>query len=522
MTFGVTERHFDVLERSYLLEHPAQCLMSRNGSPQSQFLFYGHMLELPLAYVFGLRWLGTSGLQALTLFEALCAAVSLFLVYRLVRLWGGKARAAIAAQIVVTASLAFWRLASGGEERIAALAAILAFLFAFWHSLATGRAAWAVAWTVAVAMLVHLESVVLVPFAAVALFLLPAAWRPHRRLVARNLFFGVVAAGVVFVSVAAITTGVRTPRDLIEYVTFYHRSTGTDFFELSGAPNQGPGRIHRVLIGMAAFFGVAPWGRTALLVLTLLVAIGALGSWLRRRSTAASGREPDPASVRTLGIHVLVLCTLWTMHFAFYQPESIESWIVPLVLLVVIAAVLWSAIFPSAILVLAVITLPGNWSYMLRLHREDPLHADRRRVESVTRNGDVLLLQGGRVGGELTEGSLAMRYFLTMLSDRKVASLHDILHVGEGEFWQPAYRSAAELQAAIDSSVKVVTPEPLLEVYEKIAATGAIEIEMQPAAPGLLQVLAFRPRHEASFTPDQLSTGRYSSRAHDPRPGAVK
>jgi hypothetical protein len=268
---------------------------------------------------------------------------------------------------------------------------------------------------------------------------------------------------------------------------------------------------------MASFFGVAPWGRAALIVLILLLVFGAFSSWIRRRSAAAPRNE-----LQALWIHVMILCILWALHFAFYQPDSIESWIVPLVLLIVIAAVLWSAIFPSAILVLALITLPGNWSYMLQLHREDPLHDDRRRIESVTRPGDVLLLQGGRIGNELTEGSLAMRYYLTMLPDRKIASLHDILHVGEGEFWQPAFRSAEDLQAAIDSGVKVVTFEQLLEVYEKIAATGAIEIEMQPVAPGLLQVLAFRPRHAASFTPDQLSTGRLSPRPHNPLPGPAK
>jgi len=223
-----------------------------------------------------------------------------------------------------------------------------------------------------------------------------------------------------------------------------------------------------------------------------------------------------------LGIHAVVLCTLWAMHFAFYLPESVESWIVPLVLLIVLAAVLWSAIFPSAILLPALILLPGNWSYMERLHREDPLHNDRRVVESVTRPGDVLLLPGGRVGGELTEGSLAMRYYLTMLPDRKIASLHDILHVGEGEYWQPAFRSAADLQSAIDAGVKVVTPEPLLPIYEKIAATGAIVIEVQSAAPGLLQVLAFRPQHDATFTPDQLSVGRYSDRPPKPKPAPTR
>src|SRR6187401_713764 len=87
LCFGVATLSFDVLERSYLLEHPADCIMARNGSPQSQFLFYGHMLELPLAWVFGLRWLGTSGHRALMLFETLCGAACLYLIFRLVRRW---------------------------------------------------------------------------------------------------------------------------------------------------------------------------------------------------------------------------------------------------------------------------------------------------------------------------------------------------------------------------------------------------------------------------------------------------
>jgi uncharacterized membrane protein YhfC len=137
-----------------------------------------------LAYVFGFRWLGLSGLQALLVFEALCAAISLVLVGRLVRMWGGKRSAALAAQLVLMCSLAFWRLASGGEERIAALASQLAFLAAFWGALSTGRGGWLVASTLAVAILVHLENLVLVPFAAVALLFLPSSWLSHRRHVA--------------------------------------------------------------------------------------------------------------------------------------------------------------------------------------------------------------------------------------------------------------------------------------------------------------------------------------------------
>jgi hypothetical protein len=55
--------------------------------------------------------------------------------------------------------------------------------------------------------------------------------------------------------------------------------------------------------------------------------------------------------------------------------------------------------------------------------------------------------------------------------------------------------------------VKVVTPKRLLDVYQKIAATGAVEIAMQADSPDLLRVLTFRPLHDYAFTPEQLHSG---------------
>jgi hypothetical protein len=135
----------------------------------------------------------------------------------------------------------------------------------------------------------------------------------------------------LFASVAAVTSGVRTPRDLFEYATFYHRSTGTNFFDLTGAPHHTAGRIHRILVGTSSFFGVAPWGRAALVVLAVLLALGAIGNRMRRGSPRAIGgggrfgeRELSSLaanSPRWLWIHVAVLCALWTLHFAFYMPN---------------------------------------------------------------------------------------------------------------------------------------------------------------------------------------------------------
>jgi hypothetical protein len=522
LAFGVTELHFDVLERAYLLEHPSECMKSRSGSPQSLFLFYAHILELPLAWLLGLRWLGLDGVRALVLFESLCGAVALWLVYRLVRMWGGKPSAAILAQVILATSLSFWRMASGGEEKIAALASQLAFLAAFWHTLQTGRAGWAVAVTLATAPLVHLTGLVMVPFAALVLWLAAKPWRAYVPRVARNVVIGTVAAGMAIAGVMAYTNDVHTPAGFIEHATFYHRASGTDFFELGG-PGMTPGtRLGRMRGGIASFFGVSPWGSAAALALVALIATGALLSRSRARAGARAAavkkrggatpeRSPTPQSdsvshvhLRRLAIHAAILCALWTAHFLFYQPQAYESWTLPIAILVVVAAVLWSAILPAALLIVPLLTLPGNWSYMLRLHRDDPLHRFRAAVEAVTRPGDVVLLYGGRVNGQITQGSLAMRYFLVMLQDRRIASLHDILHVGEGEYWRPNFTSAADLQRAIDSGAQVVTAQTLVEVFEQIAATGAIEIDLRPVAPGLLQVAAFRPRREFTFTPEHL------------------
>src|SRR5678816_196321 len=96
--------------------------------------------------------------------------------------------------------------------------------------------------------------------------------------------------------------------------------------------------------------------------LVALVAVGLLGVRLRKQAAprradkasmpagsppkgraGAENRAPE-STLRWLWLHTAILCALWTMHFAFFQPGCSESWTLPIVLAIIIAATLWSAL----------------------------------------------------------------------------------------------------------------------------------------------------------------------------------
>src|SRR5262245_53656092 len=51
--YGSRQFSFDTLERGYLIDHPKNFLRSWNGTERSQFFFFAHPLELPLAWLVG-------------------------------------------------------------------------------------------------------------------------------------------------------------------------------------------------------------------------------------------------------------------------------------------------------------------------------------------------------------------------------------------------------------------------------------------------------------------------------------
>jgi hypothetical protein len=472
LSFGSRQFHWDTLERASLIEAPAAYLHSWDGSPRSQFLSFAHVLELPLASLVRLASGGASGMQALIVFEALCAAAALFLFGVLIRSRGADVSVAFVAQAALACSWGFWKMGTSGEERILGLVALLAFLAVFWQQLRTGRWSVGVAGTLAFAILCHLSNAVLVPFALIGLLLLPKAQRVHRRRALRAIGAGSLVAFVGYAIVAAWTTGVRTPVQFWDYLTFFHRDTGNDFFTVSFAAES----LHRSWEGLRRFFAAPVWiGRLTIGMLLLAVAWG--GSRRRGRGLSLQSR------------HLLLLSLLWSLHFVFYEPANIESWTVVATALLIGAA--WSLPRRRQSLLLgvvAVLLLVGNIASFRRLHRPMPLQHELQVVTAVSAPGDIILMGGGIQNGRPLRGSLATRYFLAFEKQRTIVSLYDILQITQPEFWDRPIGSVQELQAQIDAGRRVWFPTFLREEFDAAQKSGLVSLQVQAHGDSVFEV----------------------------------
>jgi hypothetical protein len=501
--------HWDTLERAYLLEHPARYIRSWDNSPRSQFLSFAHVLELPLAAIVRAAIPGISGLRALCVFEALVAMALLVLTGLLVTWWramtaAGTERdgrwAALAAQATLAAAFAFWRMGSSGEEKTLALATQVLFLGAFWRTLGLGatvtaateparvrmvrHAATLAAAALALAILSHLTGAVLVPFAGVALAVLPTAWRPARPALVRALLAASIAVALAYAAVAAWTTFVRSPAEFYRYLTFFHRPAGMDFFDLGAATATPPARFMQVLHGMGSFFAAPPWAHVG--VLALLASAAALPAWRRRRGNV------DRASARVaravLHRHALVLGAMWTAHFAWFEPGNHESWTLVAFLGVLLAAVSLPGRSALALAVLPVGLLVANVAAYAAARRPLDYAAYAAVVARDTQPSDVVVLVGGSQAGKPLRGSLGMRYFLAAGPPRVYASLYDVLGVTQPEYWGRPFTTPAALQEAIGAGRRVFVPEFLRNEIERANASGIVRITTVTAGDSLLQI----------------------------------
>ncbi|UCE04022.1 MAG: hypothetical protein JSW67_07580 [Candidatus Latescibacterota bacterium] len=480
LPLGSRHFHWDTLERAYLLEHSERYLRTWDGSPRSQFLSFAHVLELPMAAIVRAVLGGGPGLRALVFFEALAAAGALLLLGRLVRFWGGAKLAAIAAQLLLSVTYGFWKMGSSGEERVVALATLLLFLFCYWGALAgERRVAW-VAPTLAFAILTHLSNVVLVPFALLSLLLLPQAWKPQRRALLGGVILGAVVATGVYGVVAAWTTHVRTPLEFAEYLTFFHREEGNNFF---GVPGSSRG-IAACLFGILGFFSGS--GPLAVVAVALL-ALSTVAARASRR-LGASANAARPICRRFLVLHACVLAGLWTLHFAFYEPFNVESWTVPATLFLLVASALpWRGLVATQAAT-ALLLLFGNLSLFAKLHEPMPLARYHDVVRRSTSPDDIVLLVGGIQNGQPLRGSISMRFFLAHERQRTLASLYDVMQVTDKEYWGRPLPSVETLQRELAGGRRVWFPGFLRAEFDRANQSDRIQLEFVARGDSLFEI----------------------------------
>lgn len=472
LAFGSRQYHWDTLERAILLEHPGTWLRSWDGSPRSQFLAFAHVLELPLASFVRLLLASPGGMVSLVVFEILCAAVALFLLGWLVMARGVAVATAMAAQATLASTWGFWRMGTGGEERILALAAALGFLLAYGRTLATGRRVAVVAATLAFAILCHLSNAVLVPFALIGLVWLPTPERMHRRVLMRGVVAGTLVATLTYALVAAWTTGVRTPLQLWDYLTFFHSEAGNDsFFLVSTRPVWDAAR------GVLTFFS----GTRAVGILAIASLLGIVVFGRQQRVRPHHG-----------GLHaghLLLLVLLWSAHFLFYEPGNIESWTVPAVALVLAAA--WCLPRQRGavpLVALTVLLVAGNAGAFRALHRPMAFVRDHERIVAASAPDDIILLGGGIQNGRPLRGSLATRWFLAFEEHRTIASLHDILGITQAEFWGRPIASVQALQQQIESGRRVWFPAFVRAEFEAAERSGRVSLQVRAHGDSLFEV----------------------------------
>jgi len=405
------------------------------------------------------------------------------------------------AQLTLVATLAFWKLGSSGQEKMLALATQLLFLAVFWRALAAttdstaarpspARTAsgvdWGIAATLALAIWSHLTGAVLVPFAILALFALPPAWRPQRGRAVRGVIAGTLLAGVVYWIVAASTTSVRGPASFIDYLTFFHRSGGNSFWEPGGAPAAAGNRLVRLCTGMASFLsGNTAVGAGALVLLGFGIAIATWRSGRARRP----GRDPGAPTLATLRLQALILAVLWTVHFAFFEPQNFESWTLFVTLVILVAAVSMPARRMAWIAAgLPLILLVANRPHYVANHKPLQLEGYRQAVGRETRPGDIVVLVGGIQNGMELRGGIVMRYFLATLRERTLVSLYDVMGLTEREYWERPFESPAALQAAIDSGRRAVVPLNLVQELSQARQSGLLSLDVVARGDSVLEI----------------------------------
>ena len=476
LSFGSRQFHWDTLERAYLLEHYQSFLKSWDGSPRSQFLSFAHVLELPLAAVVRVVLRSASGMQTLIVFEALCAALALLLVGRMILHRTGGPFTALAAQAVLACCWGFWKMGTSGEERILGLATLLLFLSAFWHALHAGKRTIWVSFTLVLAILSHLSNGVLVPFALLALLLLPESLRAHRRRVSVSIVMGAGCSALLYAAVAAWTTAARTPGELWEYLTFFHRDTGNNFLVMSHWRQHAHDMVHglRLFLAEPRFAGLLA---LATLVLLLLWAA-------RRRQTLLASMESR---------QLLLLAGLWSLHFIFYEPGNIESWTVVVTCLIVgVAFALPSSRHAWWLASIALLLGTANATPFHRLHQPMSLALYHRQLQSASAPHDIILLGGGIQQERPLQGSLTTRFFLAHERDRTIVSLYDVLQITQPEYWGRPIASVEALQQQIDAGRHVWFPASLQDEFARAQQSGMFQMQTRAHGDSLVEVLSIQ------------------------------
>ena len=508
LAWGSRALPWDVAERAYLLDHAELALEAREtGGRTHHFLFFAHVLELPLAWVIKVAG-GLPGLAALRLMSLLFGLGCLVLICRLSSgLSGDRTKGASPAPAagawaaaLVAASLHFWVYATTGEERIYATFFLLLFFERLWLGDA-GRRPWrrqaVLGGLLALAVLAHLWALALFPFLAASTLAggtlgheRPTRWRSTLAVAA--VAGGLVVAGLGMVAV--VFSGVGSPGEALRWLTYYHGGHGIDFFHFS--PSQILLQVRHAGAGLGYLVGgIKGLGLAVAAGVVLLAASGG-----RRREEG--GGPPEAARLRTAARDFLAFTVVWASHFLFYEPANPESWLPVLTLASPLAAAALAGFArrPRRLLMAGALALVvvGNLPAYAARFRPPEIQRRAAALGAAVELPALVLTGGGFVRGAAgdrhLEGAMEIRQYKALAPEGiAFKSLHELV--------EPEYTDVVgRPRMSLDGLVRWRRRDPGLNLYflgsvrREVEATGRFRFVHHRSLPGeeLYRVTAVR------------------------------
>ena len=188
--------------------------------------------------------------------------------------------------------------------------------------------------------------------------------------------------------------------------------------------------------------------------------------------------------------HLLLLASLWSVHFFFYEPGNLESGTVVVTILIRgVACAMPTARHAGWLAVVALLLGASNLAPFAKLHQPMPLALYHQQLQAASTPQDIILLGGGIQQGQPLQGSLATRFFLAHERDRTIVSLYDLLQITQLEYWGRRIESIDALQRQIDAGRRVWYPAFLADEFATAQQSGMFQMHTRTHGDSLYEVL---------------------------------